>query len=164
LRISRDDNPIGDTGEKDTRTMAPAAPHTADTADVRFFEMVFPEQANHYGTLFGGHALSLMGKAAFVAATRRARAAVVMATSEKIEFHTPVRVGELVELTARVDRVGRSSMTVVVDLVSEVLVSGRRCLAVRGSFEMVAVDNAGKPTPIAPSPALQSAEEVLSIR
>ena len=43
-----------------------------------FIEMVFPEQANHYGTLFGGAALSLMGKAAFVAATRRARQAVVM--------------------------------------------------------------------------------------
>ena len=35
----------------------------------RFVELVFPEQANHYGTLFGGTALSLMGKAAFVAAT-----------------------------------------------------------------------------------------------
>jgi len=135
---------------------------TAHAGDVRFFEMIFPEQANHYGTLFGGHALSLMGKAAFVAATRRARAAVVMATSEKVEFHVPVRVGELVELTARVERVGRSSMTVVVDVVSEGLVSGHRRLAVRGSFEMVAVDDAGKPTPIAPSSTLQSVEEALS--
>ena len=54
----------------------------------RFVEMVLPEQANHYGTLFGGNALSLMGKAAFVAATRRARQSVVMATSDKIEFHS----------------------------------------------------------------------------
>jgi acyl-CoA hydrolase len=142
--------------------MAVIAPEKADAGGIRFFEMVFPEQANHYGTLFGGHALSLMGKAAFVAATRRARSPVVMATSEKIEFHTPVRVGELVELTARVERVGRSSMTVVVDLVSEVLVSGRRCLAVRGSFEMIAVDDAGKPTPIAPPSDVQSVEETLS--
>jgi acyl-CoA hydrolase len=142
--------------------MAGTAPHVADTADVRFLEMIFPEQANHYGTLFGGHALSLMGKAAFVAATRRARAAVVMATSEKIEFHVPVRVGELVELNARVERVGRSSMTVVVDVMSEVLLSGRRRLAVRGSFEMVAVDDAGKPTPIVHSPVLKSTEEALS--
>jgi len=52
---------------------------TAGSAEpTRFIEMVFPEHANHYGTLFGGHALSLMGKAAFVAATRRARCAVVM--------------------------------------------------------------------------------------
>jgi acyl-CoA hydrolase len=142
--------------------MAGTAPETADSTDVRFVEMIFPEQANHYGTLFGGHALSLMGKAAFVAATRRARVAVVMATSEKIEFHIPVRVGELVELSARVERVGRSSMTVVVDVVSEALLSGRRRLAVRGSFEMVAVDDAGKPTPIAQSSALKSAEEVVS--
>ena len=45
--------------------------------------MVFPDQANHYGTLFGGAALCLMGKAAFVAASRRARRAVVMAGSDK---------------------------------------------------------------------------------
>ena len=115
----------------------------------RFVEMVFPEHANHYGTLFGGHALSLMGKAAFVAATRRARCAVVMATSDKVEFHEPVRVGELVELTARVERVGRSSMTVAVKVIAERLVSGQRRIAMQGLFEMVAVDEAGRPTPIA---------------
>jgi acyl-CoA hydrolase len=116
----------------------------------RFVEIIFPEQANHYGTLFGGNALSLMGKAAFVAATRRARCAVVMATSDKVQFHEPVRVGELVELTARVDRVGRSSMTVTVEVVAEALVTGRRRTAMQGSFEMVAVDATGKPTPVNP--------------
>jgi acyl-CoA hydrolase len=137
-------------------------PDSSDTNETRFIEMIFPEQANHYGTLFGGHALSLMGKAAFVAATRRARAPVVMATSEKVEFHVPVRVGELVELTARVERVGRSSMTVTVDAISEGLTSGTRRLAVRGSFEMVAVDAAGKPAPVAPWPSTQSGENILS--
>ncbi|NEX00262.1 hotdog domain-containing protein, partial [Rhodopseudomonas sp. BR0G17] len=62
--------------------------------------------------------------------------------------HVPVRVGNLVELTARVIRIGRSSMTVTVDVISEALISGERQLAVRGTFEMVAVDAAGKPTPI----------------
>lgn len=128
----------------------------------RFVEMVFPEQANHYGTLFGGHALSLMGKAAFIAATRRARCAVVMATSDKIEFHEPVRVGELVELTATVARVGHSSMTVVVDVIAEALVTGRRCLAVRGSFEMVAVDEAGRPTAITTTDLIPPQEDVFS--
>lgn len=127
-----------------------------------FVEMVFPEQANHYGTLFGGNALSLMGKAAFVAATRRARCAVVMATSDKVEFHEPVRVGELVELTARVERVGRTSMTVTVDVVAEALISGHRRLAMRGSFEMVAVDGAGKPIPVPPIIVSQPEGESLS--
>jgi acyl-CoA hydrolase len=125
----------------------------------RFVELVFPEQANHYGTLFGGTALSLMGKAAFVAATRRARRAVVMATSDKVQFHEPVRVGELVELTARVERVGRSSMTVAVEVVAEALVSGRRRVAMRGSFEMVAVDESGRPTPVASLPSEEAEKE-----
>jgi acyl-CoA hydrolase len=129
-------------------------------SSTRFVEMIFPDQANHYGTLFGGNALSLMGKAAFVAATRRARRAVVMATSDKVEFHVPVRVGDLLELTASVERVGRSSMTVVVEAVAESLLSGDRRVAVRGSFEMVAVDDDGKPTVV--PPLLSTPEEIRS--
>ena len=110
--------------------------------------MIFPDQANHYGTLFGGNALSLMGKAAFVAATRRARAPVVMARAEKTDFHVPIRVGEIVEICAQVVRVGRSSMTVDVEMIAEVLLSGARRLAVRGAFEMVAVDASGRPLPL----------------
>jgi acyl-CoA hydrolase len=131
---------------------APLQPAVGLDEPTRFVEMVFPEHANHYGTLFGGSALSLMGKAAFVAATRRARCSVVMVTSDKVQFHEPVRVGELVELTARVERVGLSSMTVAVDVIAETLVTGYRRIAMRGSFEMVAVDEGGRPTPVAPYP------------
>lgn len=42
--------------------MHSAPPPDLHPDETRFVEMVFPEQANHYGTLFGGHALSLMGK------------------------------------------------------------------------------------------------------
>ncbi len=119
-----------------------------DSGDTRLVEMIFPEQANHYGTLFGGTALSLMGKAAFVAASRRARRPVVMATSDKIEFHMPVAVGQLVELAAHVTRVGRTSMTVEVAVVVETLTTGERRPAMRGQFEMVAVDENGRPAPI----------------
>lgn len=135
---------------------AGASPGPAETL---FVEMVFPDQANHYGTLFGGNALSLMGKAAFVAATRRARSAVVMASAEKTDFHVPIRVGEIVELAARVVRVGRTSMTVEVEMTAEALISGDRRLAVRGAFEMVAVDAAGRPVPV-PSPSVPSRDFV----
>ena len=127
-------------------------PSSADgtVRETRFVEVVFPELANHYGTLFGGNALNLMGKAAFVAATRHARHNVVMATSERIEFHEPIPVGELVELIARVERAGRSSMTVSVEIVRENLLSGTRKSVVHGSFEMVAVDDNGRPISIDP--------------
>ncbi|MGQ3671409.1 acyl-CoA thioesterase [Xanthobacter sp. TB0136] len=134
----------------------PASDREAGPGQTRFVEMVFPDQANHYGTLFGGNALSMMGKAAFVAATRRARCPVVMARSEKTEFHVPVKVGQIVELDAQVVRVGRTSMTVTVEVTAEELISGARCLAVRGTFEMVAVNASGKPMPIpAPVPSSQ---------
>lgn len=120
-----------------------------DPAETRFAEIVFPEQANHYGTLFGGTALNLMSKAAAIAAARRAGGSVVMARSDRVDFHLPVLVGQLVELIARVERVGRSSMTVKVEVVAETLGKTDRKVAMRGSFEMVAVDDNGRPQPIA---------------
>src|SRR5690606_36698815 len=106
-------------------------------------EMVFPEQTNHYGTLFGGQALALMDKAAFVVASRYARRAVVTASSERVDFHVPVRQGELVELVGRVTATGRTSVTVEVELFGEDLLSGDRKLATRGRFVLVALDAHG---------------------
>ncbi len=122
---------------------------SSDLAETRFAGIVFPEQANHYGTLFGGTALNLMSKAAAIAAARRAGASVVMARSDRVDFHMPVLVGQLVELIARVERVGRSSMTVKVEVVAETLGKADRKVAMRGSFEMVAVDEYGRPQPVA---------------
>jgi len=116
--------------------------------EARLVEIVFPEQTNHYGTLFGGQALALMDKAAFVAASRYSRRTVVTASSEKIDFHVPVRQGQLVELVARVVATGRTSMTVEVEMFSEDLLSGARQLGTRGRFILVALDANGKPTPI----------------
>jgi acyl-CoA hydrolase len=67
--------------------------------ETRIVEMVFPNQANHYGTLFGGDSLRLMDMAAFVAASRHARKPVVTASSERIDFHVPVRQGQLAEVS-----------------------------------------------------------------
>jgi acyl-CoA hydrolase len=114
-----------------------------------FVEMIFPDQANHYGTLYGGNALGLLGKAAFVTATRFARCAVVMAASEHVDFLVPVKLGQMLELTGRILRVGRSSMSVEVSGVAETLAGGERLPALRGRFEMVAVDGEGRPKAIA---------------
>jgi acyl-CoA hydrolase len=116
----------------------------------RLIEMVFPEQTNHYGTLFGGQALALMDKAAFVVASRYARLTVVTASSEQCDFHVPVKQGQLVELHSRVVATGTTSITIEVDLYSEDLLTGERQLGTRGRFVLVAVDEHGKPTQITP--------------
>jgi len=115
---------------------------------VTFIEMVFPDQTNHYGTLFGGYALRLMDKAAFVAASRYARRTVVTASSERIDFKAPVHHGNLVELTAEVVATGRTSMTVEVELVEEDLLRGERKLCALGRFVMVSLGEDGRPTEV----------------
>ena len=129
---------------------------TSDLSSVpetRIVEMVFPNQANHYGTLFGGDALRLMDMAAFVAASRHARKPVVTASSQRIDFHVPLRQGQLAEVVGRVSRAGRTSMTVEVELWAEDLLTGTRELCTKGSFVLVAVDEHGRPVPIQDSAA-----------
>ncbi len=117
-------------------------------ATTRIVEVVFPSLVNHYGTLFGGIALQWMDRAAWVCSTRYARKEMVTIASDKIVFKKPVPQGNLVELIAKILRVGRTSVTVEVELYSENPLSGVRELATRGEFVMVAVDRDGKPAPV----------------
>ncbi len=119
--------------------------------ETRIVEMVFPNQTNHYGKLFGGDALRLMDMAAFVTASRHARKPVVTASSERIDFHVPVRQGQLAEVVGRVLSTGRTSLTVEVELWAEDLLSGKRELCTKGSFVLVAVDEHGRPASIVPA-------------
>jgi acyl-CoA hydrolase len=118
--------------------LAPA-PAEAESGPLLMADMVFPPQTNHYGTLFGGDALRMLGKAAFIAATRHARAVMVMAASDRIDFQSPVREGEMVELAAEIAMTGRSSVRVRVALWAEDLLTGDRRRAASAEFVMVAV-------------------------
>ena len=112
---------------------------------LRFVDMVFPQQTSHYGSLYGGDALKMMGKAAFLAATRHARSAIVMAASDRIDFRSQIGEGEMVELVAQVKMTGRTSIRVDVELWAEHLLTGNRRQAARSTFTMVAVDADGRP-------------------
>ncbi len=112
-------------------------PVEADT--LRIVDMVFPPQTNHYGTLYGGDALQMMGRAAFIAATRHARSVMGMAASDRVDFTSPVREAEMVELVARVRMAGIDSVLVSVDLIAEDLLTGERREAATARFTMVAV-------------------------
>lgn len=121
--------------------------------EARMLEIVFPDHANHLGTLFGGQALAWMDKAAFIAASRYARRTVVTARSEQVDFRLPIRQGQLVETIARVVAVGTTSMQVEVEVIGEDLLSGQRELCTRGRFVMIALGPDGQPTPVPPLPA-----------
>ena len=115
----------------------------AHTSILRLAEMVFPGQTNHYGTLYGGDALKMMGKAAFIAATRHTREVLVMASSDRIDFVAPIREGDMVELVAEVKMTGRSSVRVAGESWSEDRLSGIRVHAATAAFTFVAVNEMG---------------------
>jgi acyl-CoA thioesterase YciA len=123
---------------------APA--HTAfpAEADVHLVELVRPADANTHGTLFAPNGLALAGRTAYLAARLYCTQPVVMAAATRLDFVAPVPVGALLHLQAAVTRRGRSSITVRV----EGWLDGCGTRALRGEFEMVAVDAHGRPTPV----------------
>jgi acyl-CoA hydrolase len=116
--------------------------------ELELTELILPAQANHYGTLFGPNALALLGKAAFLVAARHTRQTVVMAAARQVDFLAPIPVGALVRVHARVTRVGRTSMSVQVIASFDTAPGTHAEKVLRGEFEMVAVDELGRPTPV----------------
>lgn len=121
-----------------------------DFHETRMVYPIFPGSANHYDTLFGGQAMAWMDQAAFICATRWCRQKVVTAHSSAIDFHESIPVGTIVELVTKVVKVGRTSMTVQVQLWVEPMKRNERTLACEGTFVLVAVDDHNQPIPVPP--------------
>lgn len=115
---------------------------------VSSWEIVFPNDANAHGTMFGGKIMAVMDKMAGIAASRYARNLVVTASTEWVHFKEPVRVGERIETTARVVWVGHSSMVVKIDVMAENFLTGDRRHCTTAHFNMVALDAEERPVRI----------------
>lgn len=118
--------------------------HAEPDADLRIVELVFADDTNHHGTLFGGQGLSLMAKAGFIASTRKCREVMVLASLEKTNFMAPIAIGGIVDLSAKVIKVGTKSLTVNVKMWGEELLTGERTFCADSDFIMVAVDENGR--------------------
>ena len=108
-------------------------------------QLMMPQHANVLGHVFGGVILSAMDLTAAVAAFRHARAAVVTVSIDRVDFHEPIHIGDLVVMRASVNYVGRSSMEVGVRVEAEDLLTGRRRHTNSGYLTFVAVDANGQP-------------------
>jgi acyl-CoA hydrolase/rubrerythrin len=118
---------------------------TVSHSAVEMAQLMLPAQANPAGFVHGGELMKLMDNAAGVVAARHAHSNVVTAKVEDIVFHTPVRVGSLVIVHARLTFTSRSSMQIRVEVEVESISQERRVPALTADFVMVALDQAGKP-------------------
>lgn len=86
--------------------------------------IMMPTDANILGNVFGGAIMKYMDEAAAIAAFRHARRNVVTASIDRMDFISPVYVGDLLVLKAAVNYVGRTSMEIGVRIEAENLKTG----------------------------------------
>lgn len=114
----------------------------------RIFKAVFPDSTNHYDTLFGGTAMSLMDEVAFITATRFSRQKMVTVSSDRIDFKKPIPAGTIIELVGKVSSIGKSSLKVRVEVFVEQMYAYEQEKAISGEFTFVAIDDLRRPTMI----------------
>jgi acyl-CoA hydrolase len=119
-------------------------------------EIVLPEDSNSRGTIFGGRVLALIDKCAAIAAMRHAQSEVVTASLDSVDFHSSVRVGNVLVLKGRLNAVFRSSMEIEVEVLAEDPLTGSRRLTTRAFVTMVAMGPAGHPVA---APPLEAADD-----
>ena len=115
-----------------------------------YSELALPNDANPLGDLLGGHVMHLVDMAGALAAMRHARRPVVTASIDQMTFLHPVKIGQLVQLHASVNRAFRTSMEVGVKVSVEDLTSGSCRHTSSAYLTFVALDEEGAPTPVAP--------------
>jgi acyl-CoA hydrolase len=121
-------------------------------------DLTSPPNANIHGTVFGGHILQLVDKAAAVCAMRHAGAACVTVAMDRIEFLYAIRVGDLIIVQARINYAGKTSMEIGVEIYAENLIEGKRTHTNSCLVTMVAVDKNGQPVKV-PALLVETPEE-----
>ncbi|AKO93240.1 MULTISPECIES: acyl-CoA thioesterase [Priestia] len=121
---------------------------------------VFPLDTNNHNTLFGGKLMSYIDDVASISAARHSRGETVTASTDSVDFLSPIRPEHSVCLESYVTWVGTSSMEVFVKIIAETLKTGERRLAATSFLTFVALDENGKPKRV-PRVIPQSDEEIM---
>ena len=118
-----------------------------------------PADINPSGDIFGGWIMSLMDAAGAIIVTRLAEGRVVTAAVSNISFLHPVKIGDVVCCYTDLVRIGGSSITLCVEVWVLRQVTGQRSRVTAAEFIFVALDDNGRPRPVArPAAALRPAE------
>lgn len=112
--------------------------------------VALPRDSNHYGFVYGGTVMGLVDQAAYAAAIRHARQAVVTLCVDHLTLLRPIYIGDVITVKASVNYVGRTSMEVGVRVETERLTSGQVEHVGSAYLTMVSLDVQGKPIPVPP--------------
>lgn len=122
--------------------------HTEPRGKLTLRTLAMPADTNPSGDIFGGWVISQMDIASAICAIERAGSRVVTVALDRMSFIRPVNVGDVLCVYAEVDRVGRTSITVHVEAWVRRNHQKDHLQVTHGTFIFVALNEAGKPTPV----------------
>lgn len=125
-------------------------PKPATESLTEMTEIVLPSDGNALGTAFGGKVMQWIDVCAAISAMRHCRKVVVTASMDELHFHAPIKVGEVVHLTARVNAAFKRSLELGVEVYSEQPVTGVRRHTCSALLTFAALDAEGNPTTVPP--------------
>lgn len=133
-------------------------PRSPELSASEITELMMPLHVNNVGNVFGGVLLSMVDKAAALAAMRHSRRPCVTVSIDRVEFQEAIYAGELVTCKAQVNYVGRTSMEIGVCVWAENPVTGVRRHTNDCYLTFVALGPDGRPTRVRPLELVTEAE------
>ena len=133
--------------------------HVKDS-QVQMVELVLPNDTNMLGNLLGGRLMHLIDIAAALAASRHCNNIAVTAAVDNLQFHKPIKLGDVVRLKASVNRAFKTSMEVGVKVEVENIRFGEVFHSNSAYLTFVNVDReTGRPIPV-PEIVPETEEEI----
>ncbi|MBP2559105.1 acyl-CoA thioesterase YciA [Neorhizobium galegae] len=118
------------------------------TGELTLRTLAMPADANAAGDIFGGWVMAQMDLASGIRAAERARGRVVTAAVKEMAFELPVKIGDTLNIYTEITRVGRSSITLMVEAWAQRARHRMIEKVTAGTFIMVALDEDGRPVPV----------------
>lgn len=107
-----------------------------------------PADINANGHIFGGWVLGMMDQAGGILAGRIAQGACATVAIEKMEFIAPILLRDIISVYATLERRGRTSMGVRVEVIATRARGQKEVKVTEGMFTFVALDDEHKPRPL----------------
>ncbi len=116
--------------------------------------IAMPADTNANGDIFGGWVLARMDQAGGIAGVERAQGRVVTVAIDAMTFIRPMWVGDVLEVYAEVESVGRTSMKIHIEAWARRFQTRAQEKVTDATFTFVAIDDHGRPRPIPAMPAV----------
>ena len=115
---------------------------------------MMPKETNALGTIFGGVILSYIDQAAFIEAREHGHHRWVTVSVDKVDFHAPVLVGDVVSFLTATEHTGTTSVRVCIRVEAERYSTREVVRVTEAQLTMVAVNAAGRPIPFSTPPTI----------